>query len=367
MKPAATKFLGTLLVGLGLIAAALGTFLSAQNQTKLAATAVVQIERDESDLPSLGNRMPAGSDLEYILKTETELISSALILDPVIESLNLNDVFGKLLNDGQKLKTSESREHLRYSIQATAVTGESRFAITVTRSSAEDPVKIANAVAQSYCDYRADRRKRIAETSTASFAAPFKEAEAPFLLAKQNLESAREELPPDLRTNPPQIATGENSPALRDAQASFNQLTFRMLVVSNQLAGLKQTGAADTNSLARAADEFSKLQAALPLLESKVNAESKQLEALRNFALAKEKFDSAEKSFAPFRKKAEEIRAINSPDKKPAATVIESATNATTVSTSDISRGTPAFIAAGLLLLVGVPMVLSVKTKPAAQ
>lgn len=364
MKPAVTTFLGSLLVGLGLIAAAVGAFQSTRQHSRLAASTIIQIDRDESDLPSLGDRMPAGADLEYILTTEMEVIPSALILDPVIQSLDLNTTWGNLFNDRNKLKTTESREILKNSLKTTPVAGESRLKIEVTRSSTEDPVSIANRIADVYCDYRLERRKRIAENAATNFAAPFKQAEEPFLAAQNLVESARERLPAQLRSDPPQIAKGETTASLRNAQSFLSQLTVRSLMLSNQIASLRSAAAPDTNRLQAAQTEFERVQNTIPEAEARVNSEAKTVEALRDYWLAKEKLDSAEKSFAPYKKTATEISAMNSPGQKPPAFIIERAENAQTILSRDIMSGAVAAVSAVVLVLIGLPMALSNRSRP---
>ena len=92
MNPTAAKFLGTFLIVLALVAAAIGLAQTRRVQLLHRATAVVQLERDETDLPGFKTGMPAGADMDYILKTEAELIPSEFILNPVIEKLDLNSI-----------------------------------------------------------------------------------------------------------------------------------------------------------------------------------------------------------------------------------------------------------------------------------
>ena len=361
MKPAPAKFLGTFLVALALVVAVVGILKIARVQLLHRATASVRVERDESDLPATGSGMPAGADMDFILQTEAGIVSSEIILKPVIEKLDLNSTWGKRYNDGSKFKTTESFTYLKTSLKATPVAGAPLIQIDVTREDADETMKIANAVAQSYCDYRADRRRRIAESAVRNIAELSKIPLEKLTIARKNLEAAQDALSPDIRANPPALTKNE-TPALRAAQARHNQATIQSLSRSNQIANARRSASPDTNLIARVSTELSRLQIELDDSAAAVKTESKRLEALRDFWVAQANFENAEKMFAPFKKAADEAQAIGSTTNKPPAVIAEHAEKAATIETHDTSQGVVSFGIAGVLLLAGAGLLLSNRT-----
>ena len=358
MNPTAAKFLGTFLIVLALVAAAIGLAQTRRVQLLHRATAVVQLERDETDLPGFKTGMPAGADMDYILKTEAELIPSEFILNPVIEKLDLNSIWGKRYNDRQKFKTTESREILKKCFSVMPVTGAARIQIVVTREAEEETLKIVNAVAQSYCDYRVDRRRKIAENGLAAIAEPFKSAEAKVLAAQKELEAAQGLLPPDLHTNPTQLSNNGSS-ALRDAQSSHNQARIQSLSLENQLQSAVRSTSPDTNFIAKTKAEITKVQAALVASSEAITAESRRVEALRAYWVAREKLESAGKMFAPFKQKSSEIQASGSSSNKPPANIVERTEKSEEVESRDASSGNLLFGIAGALALLGAGIFLT--------
>ena len=358
MKPAPAKFLGTFLVALALVAAAVGIAQVTRVQLLHRATATVRVERDETDLPDTGSGMPSGADMDFILQTEAGIIPSEIILKPVIEKLDLNSIWGERYNDGQKLKTTESFAYLKSSLKAAPVSGSALIRIDVTREDADETMKIANAVAQSYCDYRADRRRRINESALKNIAELSKVPLEKFTIARKNLEDAQNALPPDIRANPPMLTINE-TPALRAAQARHNQATIQSLSRSNQIANARHSASPDTNLIARVTTELSRLQVELDDAAAAVKIESKRLDALREYWVAQANLENAEKMFAPFKKAADEAHLTSSAMNKPPAVIADHAEKAGTIEAHDTSRGAVSFGIASVLLLVGAGVLLS--------
>ena len=74
-----------------------------------ASFARIKVERDASDIQGFtegpGYRQPYDP---YFIQTEFEVIQSEKILGSVIELLDLNTVWGRKYQNGQKLKTTET-------------------------------------------------------------------------------------------------------------------------------------------------------------------------------------------------------------------------------------------------------------------
>jgi capsular polysaccharide biosynthesis protein len=90
----------------------------------------------------------------YFIQTTLEIIKSRVVLNPVIDTLNLNQAWGKKYFDGELLKSSETIEILKQRVQLAPVRNTSLIAITVFSDDRVEAAQIANAIAGAYRDYR---------------------------------------------------------------------------------------------------------------------------------------------------------------------------------------------------------------------
>src|SRR5690348_11882876 len=91
------------------ITATLVTFILPESYSSATR---IRIERDQSDItPLLSGQQVSGFYDPYFIQTEFEVIQSQVILSRVIDSLDLNKVWGKKY--GQVLKTDETMELLK--------------------------------------------------------------------------------------------------------------------------------------------------------------------------------------------------------------------------------------------------------------
>lgn len=360
MKPAPAKFLGSFLVALAVVAAAVGFTQIRQTQITYRATATIHV------LPGIEAGMPVGTEVESVLKTEADMIRSEFILKSVIEKLDLNTVWGKRYNDGQILKTMESCEIAKKGLHIAALPNSALIQIEFTREDADEAVKFANAVAQAYCDYRVDRRRRIAESTASNLVEICKEPLEKLIAARTKLEATQNALAVDIRANPPQVPTGENR-TLHAAQSRRNQASIEVMSRSTQLANAAKSASPDTNLIARLTADLSRFQSELAAAENAVNAESQRVEALKEYWRARENFESAERIFAPFKKAADEANAANSSSDKSPATIESRAERAATIESHDMSRGAICFGIAGVLLFVGAGQLWVSRTPTTAD
>jgi hypothetical protein len=82
-----------------------------------------------------------------------QIIRSDIVLKPVIDKLNLNDTWGKKYGAGT-LNTSETVTILRNMMSLSPVRNTSLVNITVYNEDKKEAAKIANAIAESYRDFR---------------------------------------------------------------------------------------------------------------------------------------------------------------------------------------------------------------------
>lgn len=355
MKPAPAKFLGSFLVALAIVAVSVGFMQIRRTQITHRATATVHV------LPGIETGMPVGTEVEAVLQTEADIIRSEFILKSVIEELDLNTTWGKRYNDGQKLKTMESCEIAKQGLKVASLPNSALIQIEFTREDANESVKFVNAVAQAYCDYRVDRRRRIAESTASNLVAICKEPLEKLNAARAKLVATQNALAADIRANPPQVPTGE-SKTLHAAQSRRNQANIETMSRSTQLANAAKSAPPDTNLIARLAADLTRFQGELVAAENDVNAEAQRVEALKEYWRAKENFESAERIFAPFKKAADEAKLANSSSDKSPATIESRAERAATIESHDMSRGAISFGIAVVLLLVGVSVLSASRT-----
>lgn len=90
----------------------------------------------------------------HFLQTTFEIIQSQTVLDPVIDKLHLNTVFGKKYNGNIPLKTDETMQVLKSRMRLSPERNTKLINITVCSEDKNEAAQIANAIAKSYQDYR---------------------------------------------------------------------------------------------------------------------------------------------------------------------------------------------------------------------
>lgn len=129
----AAVFLVTLIVGTAV------TFILPE---AYASTARISVEPE-----------PTKSDPNFI-QTTCELIKSPAVLNSVIDKLKLNVTWGKKYFNGETLKSLETMEILKTRLQIAPLRNTKLIAITAYSDDKNEAAQIANAIADSYRDYR---------------------------------------------------------------------------------------------------------------------------------------------------------------------------------------------------------------------
>jgi uncharacterized protein involved in exopolysaccharide biosynthesis len=114
-----------------------------------ASTARIKIERVAPVEPQ---NFQASYD-PYLIQTEFEVIQSELILNPVVEGLDLNSVWGRKYQNGERLKAAETIALLKSRLALRPVRGTSLVEIRAFSEDRDEAAKIANAIARAYTDY----------------------------------------------------------------------------------------------------------------------------------------------------------------------------------------------------------------------
>lgn len=120
------------------------------------ATAKIRVEKPESEVKLFQNQNSSYYD-PYFIQDQFEIIQSEKILYRVIESLKLNDVFGRLLNDGQPLPSAITYQYMtRKMLQVESRRSTSLIELNVYARDAKLAADIANEIARVYSTDRVD-------------------------------------------------------------------------------------------------------------------------------------------------------------------------------------------------------------------
>jgi uncharacterized protein involved in exopolysaccharide biosynthesis len=121
-----------------------------------ASTATVKVENEGAIIQNMEGGTPVQnySYDPYFIQTTFEIMKSELVLTNVINTLNLNEVWGKKYNNGVALKTAQTMEILKNRMSLAPVRNAKMISITTYSEDSREAAKIANQVAKSYHDFR---------------------------------------------------------------------------------------------------------------------------------------------------------------------------------------------------------------------
>lgn len=351
MTSTSAKPLAVLLLILAAGVGITGFILLRQSEPLFQSSAAVRVVRDETDLVELGDRAPAGLDTAFFLQNEAELVRSDLILQKVIERLDLNHEWGNRFNDGQKFKTSETAEMLKARCQVAPEPNDSLLRIRVASDTGPEAMKLAEALATAYCEYRVARRQRIAQDTIDALTVSYQENEAKVRRAAERVEQARQALDPAVRDqNPPPQPASATEGALPELRRALTRMTMIYMAQSNQLA-LSHSLPADERQKLEA--QVERTRAALTDTNAAVQGEARKQETLRAYWLARLELEKAETMFAPYKDTVAAKRSELGSLKNPPAYIAETASPAKTLPAHKAMAGKGCLIGAGVLLVAG--------------
>jgi capsular polysaccharide biosynthesis protein len=120
-----------------------------------ASTARVIVRQAPSEASQKADaRAPLGPYDPYFLQTQFEVIQSQVVLDKVINNLDLNKAWGKKYANGDSLRPSETLALLRGRLDLRPVRNTSLIEIRVFSDQPAEAAQLANAIAESYREYR---------------------------------------------------------------------------------------------------------------------------------------------------------------------------------------------------------------------
>jgi capsular exopolysaccharide synthesis family protein len=138
--------------------------------------------------------MPYAAYDPYFIQTEFEVIQDRVVLGKVIESLNLNELWGKKYFGGEMLKTPETMEFLKKRMSLMPVRNTKLIGITVYSEDKNDAAHLANAIAETYRDYRLHLRRQLSQNGIKVLEDRFRSDREQIQTMQTNVDTLRKEL-----------------------------------------------------------------------------------------------------------------------------------------------------------------------------
>ena len=170
------------------ITATLVTFILPE---QFASTATLKIERDKSDIDEIAGNSRISAFDPYYIQTEFEVIQSETILSNVVDVLGLNDKWGKKYNDGQRFKTHESMAILKNRLNLRPRRNTALIDATVYSENPNDAAELAQAVAETYRQWRLEKGQRIGKGGVKALADRLKIEDEKIAKVKEELDEIR--------------------------------------------------------------------------------------------------------------------------------------------------------------------------------
>ncbi len=226
-----------------LITAIIATAVTLLLPESYASTAQIRIEPDiVSDIPGVAGNVTYTSYDPYFIQTEFEIIQDRVVLGKVIEALNLNIEWGKKYFGGETLKTTETMEFLKRRMVLSPVRNTKLIGITVFSENKDDAARLANAIAETYRDYRLDVRKQQTKGGIRVLEEQFQAEEQQIQTVQSNVDVLRQEL--KINDNDP----NSTAPSATLTQEQLHEYNSRQIEgetiymkLEKRLTGLKAT------------------------------------------------------------------------------------------------------------------------------
>jgi capsular polysaccharide biosynthesis protein len=157
-----------------------------------ASTTRLKVEPEGNDILATYMQPASAQPYDpYFLQTTFEIIQSQLVLNPVMDKLNLNAVWGKKYFNGEILKSAKTMELLKQRMVLNTVRNTRLISITVYSDDKNEAPQIANAIAESYRDYRSQSQSEVKAKGIDALQNQYQEQEGQIRQAETELGSLR--------------------------------------------------------------------------------------------------------------------------------------------------------------------------------
>lgn len=206
-----------------------------------ASTATIKVASDQ----------PTTNYDPYFIQTQFEIMKSLLVLQPVIDKLKLNDVWGKKYFKGEQLKTTETMEILKGRMSLRPLRNTQLVAITVYGEDKHEVALIANAVAESYRDYRIKIRLELQVTGAGVLQKQFQAEEESIRQVQSETASLRQQL--KIASDAVTIQSPSEQPYW-DKKRLLDQLTKAHELLATKIAAVKLDALIPTTTIVQITD-----------------------------------------------------------------------------------------------------------------
>lgn len=214
-----------------LAVALVGTLVTMILPESFASTARIKVERDRTDIEGLadtGARERFNPYDPYFIQTEFEIIQSETILGRVIDTVNLNDVWGKKYYDGTRLKDTEALTMLRGRLDVRPVRNTTLLDIRVFSEDPREAAELANQIAKSYKSWRLEKSYELAQGGLESLKKQAKEMDEVLAMARKELIHLAEVAESDSASASMKMAYREKEREVEEMR-EFRQLLTRKM------------------------------------------------------------------------------------------------------------------------------------------
>ena len=223
------------------ITATLVTFILPQS---FQSGARIKVERDQTDVSSLSERMNAQGFDPYFIQTEFETIRSEKVLTKVMNALDLRSKWGARLNMGGPLSEEQTLSLLRSKIDLRPVRNTSFLEINVVSDKAEEAAELANEIAKAYTDFRTEQRQELSSRGIKALEERVEAQSGKVRKAQGELDVLREELgvPDAVATAdaPTMLLSAENLRKIEGLRIENDATFSREETVYNKLKDLER-------------------------------------------------------------------------------------------------------------------------------
>jgi uncharacterized protein involved in exopolysaccharide biosynthesis/beta-lactamase regulating signal transducer with metallopeptidase domain len=189
-----TQLGGVALLAIGVVLVVAGIFLLTA-PAAYQATTRIRIERETpARLESQDGGVVARFYDPTFFQTEMEMIRSEPVLGRVIETLGLSAEWATRQGRDRTLDKAETLRTLRERVALKPISNTTLFEIRVSGETPTEAARIANAIAESYRDYRLDQRLQASHAAIKTMEDRFKEQARNIRDAQANVDKMREEL-----------------------------------------------------------------------------------------------------------------------------------------------------------------------------
>ena len=208
----------TVILAVFLLVVITATVVTLMYPESFASSASIQVEQEHPDIGGLGTmgNLQAGYD-PYFLLTEFETIQSQAVLTRVIEGMDLKNKWGKKYNNGAPMNESDVIDMIKGRMELRNIRNTKFIEIKAYSDNAQEACDLANQIAKSYKEYRAEEYDDLKNHGITSLQKQLAEQDVKIATLQSNVDQLRVDLNiPDTVPNASGVGPMRTSDLLRE-------------------------------------------------------------------------------------------------------------------------------------------------------